>query len=274
MDDRAIGRAVAVNWQNLALGHEVLRIDSATLVRNRALPNIYDANFVFGITVSESADIDRLLERVAREYAHAEQVTFRVDPSTPPPFEARLVMEGYSRSDALLLVLDGPLRGNPATCEVLRIQDDSMWQAYVELKRRDWDEYSTTSGLDAASSSVAEGLASSNRLKSPPVEYMLARENGQPVGFCSAWTGIEGMGQVEDLFVHPDYRHRGIATALLASCVTRLRAQGVGPVVLVTDPAATTKAMYGRLGWFPVAVCRQYGKRIAHEQKTGSNQPV
>ena len=99
----------------------------------------------------------------------------------------------------------------------------------------------------------------------------LARENGQPVGFCSAWTGIEGMGQVEDLFVHPDYRHRGIATALMDRCVTRLRAQGVGPVVLVTDPGSTAKAMYGRLGWSPVAVCRQYGRRIAHEEKTGSN---
>ena len=53
MDGRLIRSAVEVNWRNLALGHDVFEADGATFVRNLALPAIYDANFVFGITVAE-----------------------------------------------------------------------------------------------------------------------------------------------------------------------------------------------------------------------------
>ena len=90
---------------------------------------------------------------------------------------------------------------------------------------------------------------------------MLAYQDGQAVGYFSAWEGLDGVGQVEDLFVLSSYRHRGIATALIHSCVGAARARGAGPVVIVTEVTNTSKTMYAALGWQPVAICRQYGKR-------------
>ncbi len=79
VDDRLTRLAVTVNWRGLALGHEVFETEGATFVRNTQPPRIYDANFVFGATVSERKEIERLLLRAAHEYAHASRVTFRVD---------------------------------------------------------------------------------------------------------------------------------------------------------------------------------------------------
>ena len=260
MDARLTRRAVKVNWRHLALGHEVFEADGATFVRNTSLPGIYDANFVFGISASDPEDIDRLLARARLEYAHAERVTFRVDPFTPPAFEARLVLEGYSRTEAIVLVLEGPVRGRPRTVDILPIASDLAWNEYAELKRSDWREHAARIGLGPGSIAIADALIRSNMVKCSPVEYVMAYQDGRPVGFCSMWEGLEGMGQVEDLFVHPAYRRRGIATALIDTCVERMRARGTGPVMIVADATDTPKDMYVALGWSPVAICRQYGK--------------
>ena len=261
MDQRLDQRAVEVNWQNLALGHEVFRADGATFVRNRRLPRIYDANFVFGITASTPAAIERLLARAAREYAGAARVTFRADPWTPSSFEARLSHDRYHPTEALVLVLEGPLRGEAPRIQIRTIEDETGWEAYRALKRMDWLEYAARTGENAGGESIGDGLAAANRLKCPPVQYVLAYQAGRVVGHCSTWEGPNGVGQVEDLFVHPASRHRGIATALLRSCVEMARARGAGPVVIVADPTDTPKEMYAALGWRPLVTCRQYGKK-------------
>jgi ribosomal protein S18 acetylase RimI-like enzyme len=259
--DAMTRRAVEVSWQGLALGHEVFEIDGATFVRNTVVPDIYDANFVFGVTASEPDAIERVLARTLSEYRHAAQLTFRIDPFSPPAFEARLVLDGYERSDALILVLDGELRAPLVASDIRPIDDEAGWQAYATLKRLDFAEHATSVGRgdDAA---VANRLALSNRLKCPPVRYALAYQGDQPVGFCNSWGGVNGTGQVEDLFVHPLYRHRGIATALLRYCVDDARARGAQSIVIVAEPTNTPKNMYAALGWRPVAVCRQYGKPL------------
>ena len=245
-----------VNWRNLALGHEVSTLEDATFVRNTTLPDIYDANFVFNITTSETAAIDRLLNRVSREYAHASRITFRVDPLTPPAFEARLVLEGYERSEAILLLLDGSVCPPNGDFRILPIENEDGWTAYKELKRVDWRAHAAEKNLDP-DTAIADRLTESSRLKSPFVTYVLAYEDGRPVGHCSAWGGMDGVGQVEELFVLPEYRHRGIGTALLHHCVGRARSQGAASTVIVVDSTNTAKEMYAALGWRPLALCRQ-----------------
>jgi ribosomal protein S18 acetylase RimI-like enzyme len=252
MDDRLTRQALKVNWRNLALGHNVSKVDGATFVRNTTLPDIYDANFVFDVTVSESPDIDRLLTLTALEYAHAPRLTFRLDPFTPPAFEARLALEGYERSETLLLLLEEPLRRAASQFQILPIADEAGWTAYAELKRLDCREHAA----------IAHRLISSSKLKCPPVQYMLAFEDGRAVGHCSTWEGLEAVGQVEDLFVHPAYRRRGIGRALIHHCVESARARGAGAMVIAVDTTNTAKHMYVALGWRPIALCRQYSKKI------------
>ena len=46
------------------------------------------------------------------------------------------------------------------------------------------------------------------------VRHWLAYAEGTPTGYLSSWVAPNGVGYLEDLFTHPDYRHRGLATAL------------------------------------------------------------
>lgn len=262
MDARLVRRAVEVNWRNLALGHDVFEADGAIFVRNLSLPGIYDANFVFDATVSNAEDVERLLARAAREYEHAARLTFRVGPFTPPALEARLALEGYERTKAIVLILEGPLRAEARPFEIRPVDEDTTWQAYSNLKSLDWSEQSPTVKENEKDLAIPRGFVLASRLKSPPVRYFLAFEHGRAVGYCNTWEGLDGMGQVEDLFVHPSYRHRGIATALIHHCIQAARAMGAGPMVIVVNAANTVKTMYAAMGWRPVAICREYGKGL------------
>jgi ribosomal protein S18 acetylase RimI-like enzyme len=261
MDCSLTRRAIEVNWLNLALGHEVFSVDAATFVRNAALPDVYDANFVFDVTASEPAEIARLLSRAAREFAYAPRLTFRLDPFTPPAFEARLVFDGFERSENIVLILDGPLRGVARRFEIRSIEDQAAWLAYRELRYLNWREYAGGKNGDPDDVGIAQRLASANELKCPPVEYLLAYEGGRAVGHCSMWEGREGVGQVEDVFVHPAYRRRGIGVAIIHRAVERARAHGARPMVIVVDSAnEPAKKLYAALGWRPIGLCRQYGR--------------
>jgi GNAT superfamily N-acetyltransferase len=260
MSGNLLRLALDVTWRNLALGHEVFTAEGATFVRSLAFPRIYDANFVFGITASTPLEIASLLAKTRREYAHAAKITFRLDPLTPPSFEARLALDGFERHDSLILLLQGAVSGEPTSIQIQPIEDDSGWLAYRSLKRADWVENAARMSEDPSDLSIPDGLSGSGHLKCPPVRYFLALADDQPVGFCNAWEGTNGVGQVEDLFVLPAYRHRGIATALIHRSVAHARSLGAGPIVIAAAPTDTPKLMYAAMGWRPLAMCRQYSQ--------------
>ena len=54
----------------------------------------------------------------------------------------------------------------------------------------------------------------------------VAEENGSVVGFAT-WAEADGTIELEDLFVDPGWRRRGIATALVSHIVDVLRARGL-----------------------------------------------
>ncbi|HEV8573834.1 MAG TPA: GNAT family N-acetyltransferase, partial [Dehalococcoidia bacterium] len=116
--------------------------------------------------------------------------------------------------------------------------------------------------------SVPEQMRATHRAKQPPVQYWLAYIDGRPVAYFNSWAGIDGVGQIEDLFTHPDFRHRGLAAALIHHCVADCRRRGAGPVVIVADPTDTPKQMYAAMGFRPVATYSHYLKKL-----TGSAQP-
>ncbi|MBI5289100.1 MAG: GNAT family N-acetyltransferase [Chloroflexi bacterium] len=262
MQPELLRRALDVNWRNLALGSESFEAEGAVFVRNRDFPGIYDANFIYAVAASSPDAIASLLARAAKEYEHAAELTFRIDPGTPAAFEARLGLVAYERSSSLVLLLEGPLSGTPRSADIRPIDSEAGWDAYFDLKRADWRDHAARVGEDPENTAVPDGLAATNRLKCPPVRYFLAYVDGKPCGFFNDWEGIDGVGQVEDLFVLPAYRHRGIATALIQHCVADARAHGAGPLVIVADPADTPKNIYAAMGCRPIALCRQYGKKL------------
>jgi GNAT superfamily N-acetyltransferase len=65
----------------------------------------------------------------------------------------------------------------------------------------------------------------------------VAEEDGSVAGFAT-WAQAGGVTELEDLFVDPDWRRRGIATALLSRIADVLRAQGVRYLEVTANPHA------------------------------------
>jgi len=261
IDSELIAAALDVNAANLALGHEVFDADGARFVRSRAVPDIHDANHVTAITASTPDEIERLLARVEREFAGYGHRMFHTDYRTPPPFEARLQLDGYERSDALVLLLEGDLRGQPPPAEITLVEDPADWEVLAQLDLLDWLHYRERAGAEPQLDAGAR-MHATHRMKSPPVRFWLVHDEGEPRGLLSSWEGLEGVGQVETLFVQREHRHRGLATALLHHCVADARAHGAGLLVIVADPTDTPKRMYAAMGWRPVAVKREYKRTV------------
>jgi GNAT superfamily N-acetyltransferase len=255
-------RALAVNQANLMLGNETFTAEGATFVRDTAYPSIYDANHVANVTAATPDEIERLLARVEVEYAHARHRAFHTDFLTPPTFEARLQLDGYDASNALVMLLEGDLRSVAGPCDIRAVESEAAWAAFFELNKHDWSEHAARTGATGGEP-VGVDLARTQVRKWPPVRYWLAYADGEPRGYFNAWEGVNGIGQVENLFVQSDYRHRSLATALIHHCVADARAHGAGPVVIVADASDTPKNMYAAMGFRPVAVKRSYLKRLA-----------
>lgn len=261
MDD-LVRRAVNVNHQLLALGNETFEAAGGVFVRNTALPRVWDANHIAWITARSQREIDTLLARADEEFAFAAHRHYDIDPFTPPEFVARLAQDGYRADDALILLLEGELRGGrPKAFDIRAVETEADWAAYGELLRIDWEE-DQRDRREPEDVSVADDMLAARRAKSPEARYWMAWVDGVAASYLLSWEGTEGIGQVEDLMTHPDYRHRGLATALIHHCVADARARGAGPIVIVADPADTPKLMYEALGFRPLCVKRNYLKRL------------
>jgi len=256
--------AVAVDEGFMALGNERIEADGATFIRNRDIPDIWDANHVTQVTASTAVEIPRLLERVEREFVGFSHRRFHLDFTTPPVFEARLMLEGYERSDSLVMLLEGELQGRPHRHDVRLVESEADWEAYTALHDVDWREYKERipGGAGGYDEETARQMMRSRRSKSPPVRTWMAYVDARPRAYLSSWAGLDGVGQVEDVFAHPDFRRQGLATALMHHGVAEARRDGAGPVVICADPADTPKQMYAAMGFQPVAVKRNYLKRL------------
>ena len=65
----------------------------------------------------------------------------------------------------------------------------------------------------------------------------VAEEDGSLVGFAT-WADTAGTTELEDLFVDPGYRRRGIGTALLNRITQVLRARGAERLEVTANPHA------------------------------------
>ncbi|HEX9127318.1 MAG TPA: GNAT family N-acetyltransferase [Methylomirabilota bacterium] len=249
--------ASRVDQAHEAIGHRSFEGDGGVFVTNAELPDIHVANYVHSITAKSPGEIDGLLARAEREFAGCPHRCFEVDRDTSPKFEGRLVSEGYEAREFVLMMLEGKLVGKPPAADLRLATDDRDWAAADRLKRLDWAEARAKLGRDPLPA-VGESLARLARLKTPPDRKWLARMDGEARGMASVWDGLDGVGYVEDVFVEPAYRHRGLATALLHRCAADARARGIGALTLVADAADTPQAMYAAMGFRHVATKRRY----------------
>jgi GNAT superfamily N-acetyltransferase len=252
-------QTLEVQSRYLALGNECFYDCAATFIRNRAAPDIRDANLVTEVSASTPEEVTRLLSQTELEFVGIPHLRFDLG-SESNLLEARLVLEDYRRSDELFLVLENSLLTQPEICDIRLVTDASDWDAYARLWELDRREDDTLNGEISFTEEGSRNKMRLKRAKSPPVRYWLAYVSGEPVAYCSSWSCPNGMGLLEDLFTHPNFRHRGLATALIHHCVDDCRKHGSGAVVIGADPSGTPKYMYAAMGFCPVVVKREYFK--------------
>jgi ribosomal protein S18 acetylase RimI-like enzyme len=240
-----------------ALGNESTRVELGTFVRNLRAPQIWEANHVTGPRAATDRDVERLLAQVDEHYAGLHHRRIDVGVGAPGVLEARLARDGWVERRFDMMVLEGELRGRRRRVDIRPIRDRDGWAACETLRAVAWAEEAGRLGL-SGDPEVGAQLALVFRAKVPPVRGWLAHEDGDPCGYFASWEGIGGIGQVDDLFVHPARRHRGIATALVHHCVGDARAHGAGPVVLVADPNDTPREMYAAMGFRRLATKRDW----------------
>jgi GNAT superfamily N-acetyltransferase len=79
----------------------------------------------------------------------------------------------------------------------------------------------------------------------------VAEEDGSVVGFAT-WADAGGSMELEDLFVDPDWRRRGIAAALVGRIAEVLRARGVEFLEVTANPHA--REFYSAAGFIDSGV--------------------
>jgi len=83
--------------------------------------------------------------------------------------------------------------------------------------------------------------------------YLIAWEDAQPIGHAHiAWTGTHlGLPEIQDVFVLPKERRRGIATQLTRAAEEEARARGWNSISLSVsqDGNAAARLLYAKLGY-------------------------
>jgi GNAT superfamily N-acetyltransferase len=262
-------RACETNFGYLALGNDAFQAHGAWFIRNDRTPRRHDANGVGLIRTESDEELELLLQRVEQEYAVLSHRGFGIDALAPPQAEARIALEeGYKTTSTLVHALEGELRlstrlgsATPAEIEIREVLTEDDWTAYCELDAMWWEE-SGVEYFGPYDADLHDELTLSKRLKSPQSRAWLACVDGVPRAFFSSWPGENGVGIVEDLFCNPQYRRRGLATALIARAVADCRERGAGSVIINSDVNDTPKQMYAAMGFRPLFVNRVYAKKL------------
>jgi GNAT superfamily N-acetyltransferase len=253
-----VRRACETYEAYFALGNECVAEPQLRFVRNLEARRVYDANHVAQVSASTPEEIERVLARSAEVFEDFGHLCFHVGPETPPAFEARLCLDGYEEEATLQLLLEGELQAEARAVEIRRASSDADWEVIRRLTRLDHDEQASLQGRAPYSEELAEAMTRVRRAKQPALRFWLAHQDGADCGFFSSLPGENGVGMVEDLFTHPGFRRRGIATALVAHAVEDARQRGAGPILIGARPDDTPKHLYVRLGFRPLCVTRSY----------------
>ena len=253
--------AEAYRWQR-RLGHRAIAAAHCHIVADPAHPDVWDANHADDVTARTPDEIAGVLRAMDEHLGHTRWRVVHTDMFTPDAFLARLALDGFEeRPVTIQMALDGELARRGAAVDMRAVESDADWNALAKLVRADHLEGRRTSGLDV-SAEVSAGMVAGYRAKSPAYRFHLAMQGGAPVAYGAYAVAPNGAGMIEDLFTLPTARGRGIATAMIAAFVDRLRAANCGTIFLGALAGEQAKGLYARLGFRPVALARSWVREV------------
>lgn len=245
---RAICEA-ADAWSEL--GTEGVRTAGALFLRDVERADVWDANHA-RIGGAGEPDLAAFLEAAEALYAHCAHRAVRFDPrARGGALEADLLRRGYQCELFLLMALEGPPHGMPGAARVADVETEADWAAFARLKQAEFDE----TGLALPGAAWGDHI----RSKSPATTWIASLDD-EPVGLFSGYVHRD-VAMLEDLFVLPAARLRGVATTLVAHAVERAYRAGASLCFLSARADDTPKDMYARMGFKAVGVTRSLLRR-------------
>lgn len=244
-------------------GHEIIEAGGARIVATPDAPNVWDANFALPDSprADRDADPQAMLGALDAAMPHTPWRVVVTDALCDPAVEASLALAGFTQGGPLIEMLaTGPVRPAhpPAPVTIQPVRTEADWAALVTLIEIDHAEGKRTGEVDAE---IGAGLIATMRRRCPGDYYLLIAD-GAPAGYGLALACPNGLGLLENLFTLPEKRGRGVMSAFIADAVARLRAQGCDGVFLDALAYEDAKALYARLGFRPIAVVRQWTRRV------------
>ncbi|MGZ4682828.1 MAG: GNAT family N-acetyltransferase [Acidimicrobiales bacterium] len=235
------------------LGQEPLVEPLATFTVDHDRADVWDANQIRSPRASTPDEIDQLLERVEEIYAGHGHRRLMCDLDTPDLLEARLVLDGWTLDLTLqhLLVDDLPGSTRAAGPAIDPVRSDGDWDELRRVTRLDHLEEATKAGREPWPEELTTRVVGHKRRKAPEMQPWLASIDGEVVGMFSSMPGVDGIGLVEDLFVAPPARGRGVAQALITHATADARSRGAGPVIIGSLPDDWPRLLYARMGFRP-----------------------
>lgn len=228
------------------LGAEATDRCGSMFLRNLDAPTRHLANHVRRVRHGAEDDIEAFMAALDDHYAGLAFRAVVTDWFTPPPIEARLLADGYECTTNLVMATDAPLLGAATEVDVRTVSHDSTpLAALIEAEEGDvWREW----------------WAQEQR-RGDAYTHLVAFDGEVPIGRIAY--RVKGvLANLETLFVRPEHRHRGVATALLHRADAAAREAGATTLCLLTRADQTPKEMYRRLGFEPAFTTRLYHRTV------------
>ena len=218
--------AEAYAWHR-ALGNESIETGLCRLVIDRDHPSVWSSNHASAVRAETDTDIEAVFKAMDEAFAHCAHRFVSSDCFTSPRFLAHLALRDYRElTPTLQMILTGDLAPVEAPPLVLReVNSEADWDSVTRLVRTDHEEGARTHNV-SLSEEVSRGIVAGFRKKSGPSTLYLASLDGTDCAYGTAVQCPNGLGLVEDLFTLPDYRGRGVASAMIRHCVETLRRAG------------------------------------------------
>ena len=175
---------------------------------------------------------------------------------------ARLALDDYQElTPTIQLVLHGSFEPNLEAFDLCPVITEADCQSLSMLVRHNHAEGASTQDV-SVSPEVTQGLVASYRKKWPACQFFLVHEDDVDCAYGAGERCANGMGMVEDLFTLPDFRKRGLATAIIAQAISHVRSQGAEQILIGALTTEAPKRLYVTLGFIPICVTREYIKHL------------
>lgn len=228
---------------------ETIDTDAARFIVNRELPTVWDANRVF--LAGSRTDAAEWLEEVLRDAAlHTiRPIVWDID---------RLTVTARNAMRDELLRRKFREQGNPVQrlAQLVPCESGALNGLSVIPARAAQQLYADlcVEWIRADKHEPAMVASMSLHLDDPKFEGLLALHDGRPVAMAGLQSRGEA-GRIEDVYVTPDHRRRGIGGAMVERVLDLAARAQLRDVFVVTSPFnVRARALYERIGFTPLGV--------------------